>query len=113
MAGASGTRRFIYDGTDRVGDADTVGNWVANYVYGPGEDAPIVVHAQPAPVYLSSDERGSIVSVSDAAGNMLGINSYDEFGKPGASNGESFSDYGDSLLNAPNSTKAPAIGINP
>ena len=50
MAGASGTRRFIYDGTDRVGDADTVGNWVANYVYGPGEDAPIVVHAQPAPV---------------------------------------------------------------
>ena len=70
MAGASGTRRFIYDGTDRVGDADT-------------------------------------------AGNMLAINSYDEFGKPGASNGESFSDYGDSLLNAPNSTKARAIGINP
>ena len=36
--------------------------------------------------WLHADERGSIVSVSDASGNMLGINTYDEYGKPGASN---------------------------
>ena len=91
VTGASGTRRFIYDGTDRVGDADTVGNWVANYVYGPGEDAPIVVHAQPAPVYLSSDERGSIISQSlDVTGAVVAINRYDEFGQPQSTNAGTF-----------------------
>jgi len=91
VAGASGTRRFIYDGTDRVGDADTVGNWVANYVYGPGEDEPIVVHAQPAPVYLSSDERGSIISQSlDVTGAVVAINRYDEFGQPQSTNAGTF-----------------------
>jgi len=91
VTGASGTRRFIYDGTDRVGDADTVGNWVANYVYGPGADAPIVVHAQPAPVYLSSDERGSIISQSlDVTGAVVAINRYDEFGQPQSTNAGTF-----------------------
>src|SRR4029079_14415575 len=91
VTGASGTRRFIYDGTDRVGDAETVGNWVANYVYGPGEDEPIVVHAQPAPVYLSSDERGSIISQSlDVTGAVVAINRYDEFGQPQSTNGGTF-----------------------
>jgi hypothetical protein len=32
------------------------------------------------------DERGSIVSVADASGTMLGINSYDEYGIPASGN---------------------------
>jgi RHS repeat-associated protein len=36
--------------------------------------------------YFGQDERGSVISVSDSSANSLGLNSYDEYGKPGASN---------------------------
>ena len=36
--------------------------------------------------YLFSDERGSVVAVTDGNGNVLAINSYDEYGIPGAGN---------------------------
>ena len=36
--------------------------------------------------YLSQDERGSVISLSDSSGASLGLNTYDEYGKPGASN---------------------------
>jgi len=35
---------------------------------------------------LSADERGSVISVSDSEGASLGVNSYDEFGMPAATN---------------------------
>lgn len=36
--------------------------------------------------FLMADERGSIVSVSDSAGTIIAINSYDEYGIPAPSN---------------------------
>jgi RHS repeat-associated protein len=36
--------------------------------------------------YLSQDERGSIIATSDSSSASLGLNSYDEYGMPGASN---------------------------
>ena len=36
--------------------------------------------------FLSSDERGSVISVTDSSGTMLGINKYDEYGMPQAGN---------------------------
>ena len=39
-----------------------------------------------SPRYLSQDERGSVISLTDGAGAVVGINTYDEYGKPGASN---------------------------
>jgi RHS repeat-associated protein len=35
---------------------------------------------------MQTDERGSIVSVSDDSANVLSINSYDEYGIPGSGN---------------------------
>jgi RHS repeat-associated protein len=35
---------------------------------------------------LHADERGSIIAISDAAGNPIAINRYDEYGKPQAGN---------------------------
>ncbi|WP_204348821.1 RHS repeat-associated core domain-containing protein, partial [Serratia marcescens] len=35
---------------------------------------------------MQVDHQGSIVSVADAGGNKLAINSYDEYGIPGAGN---------------------------
>ncbi|HEX4693132.1 RHS repeat-associated core domain-containing protein [Sphingomonas sp.] len=39
-----------------------------------------------APRALQGDERGSIVSVADSTGALIAINSYDEYGIPGAGN---------------------------
>jgi RHS repeat-associated protein len=36
--------------------------------------------------FLGSDERGSVISATDSSGTLIGINAYDEYGKPGASN---------------------------
>ena len=36
--------------------------------------------------FLSADERGSIVSVTDSVGTLLGINRYDEYGQPQSTN---------------------------
>jgi hypothetical protein len=36
--------------------------------------------------WLHSDERGSIVAISNASGTVTSINAHDEFGIPAASN---------------------------
>ncbi len=40
--------------------------------------------------FLQADERGSIIAVSDASGNAIGLNSYDEFGIPASTNSGRF-----------------------
>ena len=59
------------------------------YVYGPGVDEPLVWHEGAGTSdkrFLHADERGSIIAVTNGAGAVLGINSYDEYGKPAATN---------------------------
>jgi RHS repeat-associated protein len=36
--------------------------------------------------FLSVDERGSVIAVTDSGGNLLAANSYDEYGIPGSGN---------------------------
>ena len=36
--------------------------------------------------YLRADHQGSVVAVTDASGNSLAINRYDEYGKPNSAN---------------------------
>lgn len=82
---ASGTH-LRYDGTDIVGESGTDdGPLRRRFVHGPGTDEPLVWYeATGDRRYLHADERGSIVAVSDGAGKLTGINTYDEYGKPGA-----------------------------
>ncbi|MDT8757592.1 hypothetical protein MZO42_02675 [Sphingomonas psychrotolerans] len=59
------------------------------YVYGPGADEPVVWYEGSGTGdrrWLHADERGSVVAVSDAAGNATGINRYDEYGIPASTN---------------------------
>ena len=59
------------------------------YVYGPGTDEPLVWYEGSGTGdkrYLVADERGSIVGVTDANGNQIATNTYDEHGVPGANN---------------------------
>jgi RHS repeat-associated protein len=68
---------------------DGAGTILSHYGYGPGTDEPILwwdMSAGGALKRLHADERGSIVAVTDGTGAVLGINSYDEYGQPGASN---------------------------
>ena len=89
----SGVIRFLHDGDALVSEYNTSGGLLNRYVHGPaeGQDDPLVWFEGPsvtdsAKRYLFADERGSIVAVSDANGNVSTINSYDEYGIPGELN---------------------------
>jgi RHS repeat-associated protein len=86
------TRRFLYDGSDLVAEYDASGTLQRRYVHGQGAgDDPQVWFegsgvGDSARRYLYADERGSIVAVTDSAGAVLNLNTYDEYGVPGSAN---------------------------
>lgn len=86
-------RRFLNDGDALILEynANTFDPPLARYVHGPaaGVDDPLVWYNGAGPTarrFLHADERGSIVSVSNHSGAMIGINTYDEYGIPGSGN---------------------------
>jgi RHS repeat-associated protein len=93
VGSATTNTRFLYDGVDAIGEYDANGNVLRRYVHGPEDDDPIVQYEGSGLTnrrWLHTDEHGSIVAASDSAGNMLNINSYDEYGIPAASNSGRF-----------------------
>ena len=81
---------FDYDGSALISERSWPSYSVLRrYVHGPGDDAPIVWYEGSSTTdkrYLMADERGSITSVSNSAGTVLGINAYDEYGIPASTN---------------------------
>jgi RHS repeat-associated protein len=83
---------FQYDGANIATEVNPAAtNAVTRrYVWGPAADEALVWYEGPGTTadrrYLVADERGSVVAVTDSLGNMLAINSYDEYGIPGSSN---------------------------
>jgi RHS repeat-associated protein len=79
-----------YDGADLVAEyADRGNRFARRYVHGPGDDEPLVWYEGPGTSdrrFLHTDERGSIVAVTDNAGTSIGINKYDEYGVPASTN---------------------------
>jgi RHS repeat-associated protein len=70
-----------------------VGVLQRRYVHGPGVDEPIVWHEGTGTGtrrFLMADERGSVAAVTDVSGTPLTLNTYDEYGRPGASNAGRF-----------------------
>jgi RHS repeat-associated protein len=83
--------RFAYDGLDALAEYDGGGALQRRWVFDPTTGQPLVWYegsgtADTSRRYLSSDERGSVISVSSSTGASLGINTYDEYGVPGAAN---------------------------
>jgi RHS repeat-associated protein len=100
VQGAS-TTRMGYDGLDRIAEYDGSNAIQRRYLHGPGVDNPIAWYEGTGTTgrsFLSSDERGSIVSVTDGAGGVLSLNSYDEYGIPGSSNIGAFGYTGQTWL---------------
>lgn len=83
------TTRFGYAGTNLISEIDTSFAVLRRYVPGPGTDEPVVWYEGAGTAsrrWLQADERGSVVAVSDAGGNALAINRYDEYGIPQSGN---------------------------
>jgi RHS repeat-associated protein len=78
---------FLYEpGSNRLIGEKTPGaaNVTRLYASGPGTDETLLSWTVPgyAVSALHADERGSIIAVSDAAGNVTAINRYDDYGQP-------------------------------
>jgi RHS repeat-associated protein len=92
LAPTPGYTRLLHNGADLVAEYDTAGNLLRRYVHGTGGGDDPLVWFEGAGVgdsarrYLFTDERGSVVAVTDGNGNALAIDSYNEYGIPAAGN---------------------------
>ncbi len=101
LSKSGATTRFLYDGPDLIAEYDGSGNLLRRYVHGVGVDQPLAWF-EGSDVsqtrYLASDERGSIVNVTDGLGNNLTTNAYDPYGLPASGNSSRFQYTGQTYL---------------
>jgi RHS repeat-associated protein len=87
------SRRFVNDGSEMVAETDTSGAIQWRVVRGDGPDEVIAEYwgsGTSSRHFDHLDQRGSVIAATDASGSINWINSYDEYGVPGASNGGRF-----------------------
>lgn len=80
---------MLYDGDELVAEYNAFGTLLRRYVHGAGVDDPLVWYEGTGTGdkrYLTTDERGSITAITNAAGSVININAYDEWGIPAATN---------------------------
>ncbi|MBP6579937.1 MAG: RHS repeat-associated core domain-containing protein, partial [Sphingorhabdus sp.] len=83
------TTRFDYSGSALLSELDGSNTVLRRYVHGPGVDEPIVWYEGSGlgtRRFLTSDERGSVIAVTDNAGSAIATNRYDEYGIPQSTN---------------------------
>lgn len=77
---------FRYDGGQMIAEHDaTYGTVKRRYVWGPGDDEPLVWYEGSGTTdkrWLVADERGSVIAVTNTAGDAIDIKAYDEYGIP-------------------------------
>lgn len=85
--------RLLYDGDDLIAEYNSLGAMLNRYVHGlSGGDDPMIAYpgsnaSSTVAEHLYADRLGSIVASFNSSGAVKTINSYDEFGVPGASTG--------------------------
>jgi YD repeat-containing protein len=94
--------RFLYDGDALVAEYDSGGNLTNRYVHGSNAaaDDPLVWYVGAGTStkrFLHADHLGSIVAVTNSSGGPT-INTYDEYGIPGANNNGRFQYTGQAWL---------------
>jgi RHS repeat-associated protein len=88
------TTQFLYDGDALVGEYNAAGTMTARYVHRVGADVPVIAYSGSdlaTRSYLHANHQGSIVAVSSPnpiapSIPSFAINTYDEYGIPGAAN---------------------------
>lgn len=88
VAQGAASSRFLYDGDALVAEYDGAGTMTARYVHGSDAkaDDPLVWYGNGETHWLHADLRGSIVAATNGSGGAPAINTYDEYGIPGAGN---------------------------
>tara|TARA_R110002124_G_scaffold243235_1_gene408339 strand:+ start:48601 stop:52800 length:4200 start_codon:yes stop_codon:yes gene_type:complete len=79
--------QYLYDGQKLTAEYNAAGTMLRRYIHGDGSDTPLVWYegaTTTSPQYMYADRQGSIVTVTDASGNVTGVNAYDEYGIPNA-----------------------------
>jgi RHS repeat-associated protein len=87
--GAPGTTRFLYDGDELVAEYNTSGTVLRRYIHGKEDDDPLIWYEGSdlaTPRYPFTDQVGSITAYASATGAYLSVNTYDDWGNPGANN---------------------------
>ncbi len=84
---ASGTKRFIYDGDNRIAEISAGGAILRRFVHGTDVDEPLTWYegatvGLSARRYLLADHQGSVISVANGSGGTLHVAKYDPFGVP-------------------------------
>ncbi len=106
--GSDDVIRYLYDGDALVAEYTTAGTMLRRYVHGSGADEPLLWYEGASVSWqnrrqLIADHQGSIVAVTDWIGIPLFVNTYDEYGIPGAGNAGRFGYTGQVWL--------PALGL--
>ena len=89
ISNAASTTRFLYDGDALVGEYDAAGAMLRRHVHNVGADVPMVSYEGAGLTtirQLYADRQGSIVTLANGSGVTTAINTYDEYGIPGAGN---------------------------
>jgi RHS repeat-associated protein len=93
VTGTSGTTRFLYDGDALVAEFNSAGTMLRRHAHWPGADVPMTTYEGPGfgtVRQLFADRQGSIAAIADHNGVRVAVNSYDEYGIPGAGNSGRF-----------------------
>jgi hypothetical protein len=83
------TTKFEHLGPRLVIERNAAGTILRRYVHGPRDDEPVVWYEGAGlsdKRWLHTDERVSVIAVSNGVGSGIGMNRYDEFGIPLSSN---------------------------
>ncbi|MBX5461612.1 MAG: RHS repeat-associated core domain-containing protein [Steroidobacteraceae bacterium] len=87
VTAGSAVTEYLYDGGDLVLQYDGSGNVLRRFVHGAGNDEPLVVYEGSGTSnrkWLHADERGSIITASNASGAASSSVKYSSFGESGA-----------------------------
>jgi RHS repeat-associated protein len=96
--------KLLYDGADLIAEYNGVsGALITRYVHGPGQDEPLLYYdyttgRNGAKYYYGADNNGSVNVITDSSNSQIAINTFDEYGLPGAGNTGRFQYTGQTWL---------------
>ena len=93
--------RFEHLGPHLIIERDGAGAILRRYVHGPKDDEPVVWYEGAGLTdrrFLHTDERGSVIAITNSAGTSIALNRYDEYGIPLSTNMGRFQYTGQAYL---------------
>lgn len=88
--GTAGITRFLYGGDELMAEYNSAGSLLRQYAHGVGDDDPVywieTGGGSGTHRFFHRDHQGSIVAVTTSSLATATINTYDEYGIPGAGN---------------------------